>query len=257
MTRSPLSAFRLVLVRPKFAANVGACARLAANFDVRDVRVVAPGCDWRGPEARRLAMAPADRYLDGAREHATIGEAVADCAAAVGFTRRHGEHRRARRSFAALPVLARADGPIALVFGNEEIGLTQGELAACTHAAAIPTAGVMPSMNLSHAVGTVLARLYDARSEGSLPPGPARTYARATVGELEALFAQWRETLVDVGLTRAGNPDRLLAQLRRILAGADLTGRDVRVFRAFLSKTRLKISGSSRRPRRTGPGRSR
>jgi tRNA C32,U32 (ribose-2'-O)-methylase TrmJ len=56
-----------------------------------------------------------------------------------------------------------AQGATALVFGREESGLTEEELRRCTHACAIPTGRVQPSMNLSHAVATVLAGLFERR----------------------------------------------------------------------------------------------
>ncbi|KAI8466150.1 MAG: Alpha/beta knot methyltransferase [Monoraphidium minutum] len=56
-----------------------------------------------------------------------------------------------------------SQGTTALVFGREESGLTEDELRLCTHACAIPTGRVQPSMNLSHAVGAVLAGLFERR----------------------------------------------------------------------------------------------
>lgn len=60
----------------------------------------------------------------------------------------------------------------ALVFGREESGLTADELEACTHACAIPTGRLQPSMNLSHAVATVLSQVYE-RSTGHAVAGGA------------------------------------------------------------------------------------
>lgn len=57
-----------------------------------------------------------------------------------------------------------ANGPslgCALVFGREESGLTAQELSLCTHLCAIPTGRTKPSMNLSHAVSTVLATFFE------------------------------------------------------------------------------------------------
>ncbi len=50
---------------------------------------------------------------------------------------------------------------VALVFGREESGLTEGELSLCSHACAIPTGSLQPSLNLSHAICVVLSQLWD------------------------------------------------------------------------------------------------
>ncbi|GFR45206.1 hypothetical protein Agub_g6601, partial [Astrephomene gubernaculifera] len=59
----------------------------------------------------------------------------------------------------------------ALVFGREESGLTEVELRQCSHACAVPTGRLQPSMNLSHAVAVVLGELFSRRC-GLLQPTP-------------------------------------------------------------------------------------
>ncbi|GLI70532.1 hypothetical protein VaNZ11_015447 [Volvox africanus] len=51
----------------------------------------------------------------------------------------------------------------ALVFGREESGLTETELRLCSHACAIPTGRLQPSMNLSHAVAVALGEIFSRR----------------------------------------------------------------------------------------------
>jgi hypothetical protein len=58
-------------------------------------------------------------------------------------------------------ILRPSNATVALVFGREESGLTGEELAACSHACAIPTGRTQPSMNLSHSVAAVLAQLFE------------------------------------------------------------------------------------------------
>ena len=45
---------RVVLVRPTIAANLGATARVMANFGLSDLRLVAPEADPRSEEAQAL-----------------------------------------------------------------------------------------------------------------------------------------------------------------------------------------------------------
>lgn len=65
----------------------------------------------------------------------------------------------------------------ALVFGREESGLTADELEACTHACAIPTGRLQPSMNLSHAVATVLSQVYERHTRDAAPGGTEHSTA--------------------------------------------------------------------------------
>ena len=52
------------------------------------------------------------------------------------------------------------EGKIGLVFGREDYGLYNDELAACDIMVKIPTSSSYPSLNLSHAVNIVLYSLY-------------------------------------------------------------------------------------------------
>jgi tRNA C32,U32 (ribose-2'-O)-methylase TrmJ len=54
---------------------------------------------------------------------------------------------------------------LALVFGREELGLSDDELAACDLACSIPIGRLQESLSLGHAVTVVLSQLYQARQE--------------------------------------------------------------------------------------------
>src|SRR5215470_10003923 len=71
-----LSNCRVVLVRTKVAANIGAAARALRNMGLSDLVLVAPDAD---PRAELLATAHAADVLRSARVVATFEEAVGDC----------------------------------------------------------------------------------------------------------------------------------------------------------------------------------
>ena len=82
----------MVLVEPAGPLNVGSVARLCANYNIQDLRLVAPRCDPADPEAVRMAV-----HGDAVLQHATILpsllDAVADCQQVVASCGRidHGE----------------------------------------------------------------------------------------------------------------------------------------------------------------------
>lgn len=98
-------------------------------------------------------------------------------AGSIGFTRRAGATRLTHTSIGdmlkefptSIPnmtlgpspaeVQVQSHGTTALVFGREENGLTEQETRLCSHACAIPTGRIQPSMNLSHAVSVVLSEV--------------------------------------------------------------------------------------------------
>jgi TrmH family RNA methyltransferase len=249
MARRPpppsLARFRLVLASPRTPGNVGACARVAANFDLADIVIAAPVCDWQGWDARKFATGDSARYLEGIRRARDVREAVADCQIAIGFSRRLGRARGADIRLGEIAELGERRARVALVFGNEETGLSTAELAACTHLCSFETAAVMPSMNLSHAVALAVGSVFEAESS-SRSGERARGAGPARLRELEALLAHWRELLIDAGMNRAGNPERILFGLRKIFDRAALTAREIRLLRGVLSKTQVRLGTRAR-----------
>src|SRR5436190_20393720 len=122
----------VVLVEPQLGENIGAAARVMANFGLARLRLVAPRQPWPNPKAQMMA-AGADRVLDGAELFETLAAAIADTSFVLATT--------ARAHDQAKPVLspeaaARELGPriaaqeaAAIVFGRERIGLRNEEVA--------------------------------------------------------------------------------------------------------------------------------
>jgi len=254
-----LSGFRLVLVRPKFAGNLGACARLAANFGLTDICVVAPECatDWRSSEqVQAFATGTSTEQLADFRELSTLQEALGDCTHALAFTRRPRDLHPLDRIYSdallkpgqqpSLPghcAWPGAHEKIALVFGNEKTGLVDAEIAACSQAVRISTSDIVGSMNLSHAVGVVLARLYEraelhvqASSEDQAPTVTDPNDRPATLEELSALWSHWNQTLISLGFTQAGNPERMLRRIQTLLSPLAWRRPDVQLFRGILTR---------------------
>src|SRR4051794_13220470 len=77
----------VVLVEPQLGENIGAAARVMANFGLSRLRVVAPRQGWPNPKAHVMA-AGADRVLNDAQVFGTLAEAIADCRFLLATTAR-------------------------------------------------------------------------------------------------------------------------------------------------------------------------
>lgn len=158
----------IVLARPEIPANIGFIARTMSCHGLTDLRIAGSAGMAAHPDAVRTSSGE-EAILHGAREFASLEEALADCHHALGFSRRvrdPGQRilelpeaavrfgARARSS----PVPASGDPGIrvAMVFGRESQGLSREETFCCTHLVSIPLPGPMLSLNLSHAVAIAL-----------------------------------------------------------------------------------------------------
>ena len=148
---------RIVLVEPLIAGNVGAVARIMANFGIDDLALV-KGCEITGEGfARSKSGRP---ILEKLQRFETMKEALADCDIAIATSgiKPEGDKRwfRAPQNVKKINKLIDSRNKPALVFGRENYGLYKDELALCETTITIPTNSDYPVLNLSHAVGIVL-----------------------------------------------------------------------------------------------------
>lgn len=240
---------RIVLVRPRGAANVGAVARGMKNMGLRELVLVAPRLREIRP-ARAMAVHAAD-VLAAARVVPTLDAAVADCGLVVATTSRVGAGRvgRSPRALAPRIVAAAAARPVALVFGPEHHGLTNADLRACHQVLTIPADAAYPSLNLAQAVMVCAYELFQAAAAAGIPePGPAL----APAGEVQRALARLQEALVTIGFLHRDNPERIMAAFRDIFGRAGLDGREVRILFGLARQIEWYGRGGWRRVRAAG-----
>ena len=68
----------IVLVRPQLGENIGKAARAMLNFEITEMRLVAPRDGWPNPAAGPAASG-ADILLERVRTFTSVAEAVPDC----------------------------------------------------------------------------------------------------------------------------------------------------------------------------------
>ncbi len=155
---------RIVLCNPKTSANIGAVCRAMKTMDITRLDIVAPAAPIDEHEVRVMAIHASDVF-DNARRFDRLEDAIASATLVAGTTRRVGSHRSQPRfspeAFAEYAV-GFTHGEVAIVFGNEEHGLTTEQLRLCPVVLSIPTSEAFPSLNLSHAVQIVCYALFRA-----------------------------------------------------------------------------------------------
>ncbi len=216
-----------VLVRPARGANVAAACRALANMGC-GAPIVVGDLPPLGPPERALAYGAWD-LLDGLRRAESLAAALQD-AHLVAATSGRAEPRQAwtPRELARRAGELPAAGRVALVFGPESSGLTLEEQSSCPVVVRIPTPGGHSSLNLAQAV---LVLAYELQAAGG--PAVARAPLPPRHGELELALAQWRAALEAIGYLDPQSPWRRLAELRRLLARARPSSRELALLRGL------------------------
>ncbi|WP_187497612.1 tRNA/rRNA methyltransferase [Erwinia aphidicola] len=175
--------FPLILVAPARAENVGAAARAMKTMGFSELRIVDSQAHL-DPAAKRVAHG-AGEILENATQWGSLSAALADIDFSIATTAR----ARAKFRYYATPqqvqtVLEEKQQWVhsaALVFGREDSGLTNEELAQVDLLTGIPMAADYPSLNLGQAVMVYCYQLSALRQVS------AQTAAAAEVPQLDAL----------------------------------------------------------------------
>jgi tRNA/rRNA methyltransferase len=142
---------------------------------------------------------------------------------------------------AAQALAEAASGEVALVFGNETVGLSNDEVLCCQAAVSIPANPAFSSLNLGAAVQVLCYELRMAAFDAA-PPAPdsrATPFAAppATVDEVEGLLAHLEAVAVASGFLNPDQPGRLMPKLRRLFARARPERDEINILRGLLAAT--------------------
>jgi tRNA (cytidine32/uridine32-2'-O)-methyltransferase len=225
----------LVLVNPQDIVNIASAVRIARNFGIPRMRLVDPEVfdPWR---IEGIAHNTAD-FVARIQILPSLESAIADCVATYVLTgRERAAKRTTRRPREAAAELAGrlADGPVAIVAGREDSGLTNAELDLCGTLVTIATDPSHPSLNLAQAVAIMAYEIWQVRGGGLAPLKPPRRAAGpATSAQLEELFADWHRALWAVDFFKTRRSDSVMRSLREIIFRAGLDGREASLVRAM------------------------
>ena len=231
-----LANVRVVLVETSHPGNIGAAARAMKTMGLSHLCLVAPRCYPQDAAARAMASG-ADDVMAAARIVDTLDEALGECvraAASTARTRELGPASLDARAAVGELATAAADGPVALVFGNETSGLSNQQLRRCDLLAHIPANPAYSSLNLAAAVQVFC---YEMRmvQDGAIPVPAGDSDRPATRGEVEAMLAHAEDALAVIGFYDPANPKRLLPRLRRLAARSRLEYEEVNILRGMLA----------------------
>jgi tRNA/rRNA methyltransferase len=237
----------VILHAPQLAENIGAVARVMANFGLDDLRLVAPRDGW--PQDRAWASASgADWPLNAARVFDRVEDAIADLRLVLATTARPRE--------TSLPILtprgaaedlkAAADQglPCGLLFGAERAGLETADVALCHGIVTVPVDARFHSLNLAQAVAITAYEwrlALDAAAPAAFHPGDPPAPQEAVIGLYQHLEAE----LDAAGFFHPPEKRRsMVRNLRVALGRARLTDQEVATWRGVvtaLSKGRGRV----------------
>jgi len=233
----PLQNIAIVLVRPQYAGNIGSVSRAMKNMGLSRLLLVSPEQDPLSPEAKMMATSAKD-LLEKAEIYPRQEDALAGFRWIAGTSARKGTNRGpfiTPREISAEIIGHARSVPVAILFGPEDRGLTNEDLAPCQALISMPTHPQLPSLNLAQAV---MLLCYELRMAALAHPGreesaPAPFPPLAEFQRVEKMYAHLEDLLLRIGFLNPNNPKRIMHTLRRIFGRASLSDRDVAILRGI------------------------
>jgi tRNA (cytidine32/uridine32-2'-O)-methyltransferase len=228
---------RIVLVETSHPGNIGASARAMKTMGLTELVLVRPRAAFPTPEATARA-AGADEILASARVTDSLDDAIADCRFVAGAS--------ARLRSIAVPIVNPREcaaqiwqhvpeNHAAILFGNEQSGLTNDELARCRQLVHIPTNPDYSSLNLAMSVQVLCYELRMSAPRVPAPAGPVSDSPPATASELEGLHEHLERLLTESGFLHPEHQKQVKLKLRRIFQRATLDQNEISILRGMLS----------------------
>jgi tRNA (cytidine32/uridine32-2'-O)-methyltransferase len=252
-----LGRIRIVMVNTTLSANIGAAARAMKTMGLSDLVLVDPKAFPHG-DATALASGAAD-VLESARVVATLDDAIADCALVFGTS--------ARSRTIPWPLLdvrpatnvavqeAGQNHQVAIVFGREDRGLTNDELALCQYHLTIPVNPTYGVLNVAAAIQVVsyelrmhaLANVTSTdsttahaidHSDHLMPVMARMDWDEPVVDQasMQQFYQHFEATLADMDFMDPNNPRLLPLRIKRLFGRVRLDRMEYNLLRGIFGR---------------------
>ncbi len=249
---------RIVLMKTSHPGNIGAVARAMKNMGFFDLVLVNPKIFPSDVSFQRASGA--SDILDKARVVDSLDEALIGCHVVIGAS--------ARNRKITWPVMNPRDcaekigsftcdrqskaeaNSVALIFGQENNGLSNEELQRCNYHVHIPSNPDFGSLNLAMAVQVILyeLRMYVllndklASQVDSFQVAPILNpldkgwdEPPAEVGDVDRFLVHLEQTMVETEFHDPENPRQLMRRMRRLFQRTQMDKMEVNILRGFLT----------------------
>jgi tRNA (cytidine32/uridine32-2'-O)-methyltransferase len=264
-----LDRIRIVMVNTTLPANIGAAARAMKTMGLSQLTLVNPKT-FPSPDATALAAGAAN-ILDHVTIVQTLEEAIADCTLVFGTSARSRTIPWPLldvRSATKLAVDETNNGEIAIVFGREDRGLTNEELAQAQFHLTIPVNEEYGVLNVAAAIQVVcyelrmnallkldnglvnnLHREESYQEESINPQMPLMGHMQwdeplANQAMMQQFYPHLEAMLADIDFIDPKNPRLLPLRLRRLFGRVRLDRMEYNLLRGIFGRVQALSKGT-------------
>ncbi len=234
----------VILVEPEGPINVGSIARLCANFEVDQLRIVSPKCDILSLDSIKMSL-KGHSYLKELNIFNSLKEAIFDCDLVLATCGRIDNSKDTNQyslgEISNWINLSNNIENLAIVFGREKRGLTNEELLLSHRILNIKTSNKYPSLNLSHAVSIVLYELNKCPGENNKDKVKT-SFDFASIKSIEDSFCEIQELLMKIGYIFKHTSNAKISKFKKFILRAQTTEHEINILRGIIHQINWAIN---------------
>lgn len=230
-----LDRIRIVLINTTHPGNIGSVARAMKTMGLAELYLVNPE-QYPHPKAVEMASNAGDVLADAVVVD-SLEQAIGDCSLVIGTSARSRKipwPLLAPREMAERIKQEPSSHRTAILFGQEQSGLTNEELQRCHIHIQIPANPAYSSLNLAAAVQVIA---YELRVASLDQPAVVDEwdYRPATANEMERFFEHLEEVMQQIQFLKPEAPRKLMTRLRRLYFRARPDEMEMNILRGMLT----------------------
>ncbi|MFC1768845.1 TrmJ/YjtD family RNA methyltransferase [Nanoarchaeota archaeon] len=222
----------IVLLEPKNAGNIGAICRVIANFDLNKLIIINPKCDIKDIELIKRAKHSKTiikNILIKPKSYLKKFDYLIGTTAKLGSDYNIPRSPTTPRKLAEKIVKRKSN--IAILFGREDLGLSNEEIKMCDYITSIPSSKKYRTLNISHAVSIICYEIFLARSKNIF-----NEYAIAGKPEKDALLKKINKILNQMDFSTKEKKETQKIVWKKLLGKGMLTKREIFSLHGFFEK---------------------
>ena len=229
---------KIILVEPEGPINVGSIARLCANFEVDQLRIVSPKCDVFSLDSVKMSL-KGFTYINKLNLYDSLNEALLDCDLVLASSGRI-DNEKGTTNYSLGEISNWINNSIdlknlAVVFGRETRGLTNKEQLKAHRVFTINTNKKYPSLNLSHAVSIVLYELSKSKQEKKIIKDKT-TFNVASINNIETCFNEIEKLLLKIGYIYKHTSNAKISKFKKYILRAQTSNYEINILKGIINQ---------------------
>ena len=232
-------------MEPNGPINIGSIARLCANFEVNELRIVSPKCDLFSLEAKKMALR-GKKYLENCKIFNNLEEAILDCDLVLASCGRIDISKdfscESPEDISKWISSFKHINNMALLFGREDRGLSNSELLFAQRIINIKTSQNYPSLNLSHAVSIILYEInkYSIKNVKK----DVKVFDLASTKQINDSFLEIEEMLIRIGYLLKHTSYAKISKFKQYILKAKTSSHEINVLRGIVHQINWFLNNS-------------